>query len=787
MRILRRKLFRDLKCMWVLAVAIAIVTSAGASIYVLAMGTVQSLEDTRSAYYDRYRFAHIFALMRRAPNSVAAEIAGIPGVQQVATRITYNVLLELPGYNEPVNGLMTSVPKENSLNLLYLRQGRLLVPTDTDAVVVSEIFAQVHNLRPGTTFRATIKGRQHTMRVVGTALSPEYVFFSVPGAMMPDNERFGVIWMSNKAMESAFGFEGAFNDVALTTMAGASEKEIMKRLDGLLTRYGASGSFSRQDHMSHATLSGQIEQLRKTTRIAAPMFLGIVAFMLHMVMKRHIATERELIGVLKAFGVSELDIIWHYAQLMLLIVGLGTLLGVGLGLVAGRGATAFYAQQFQFPFLEYHLSHQVLIEAALVQLAAGMIGAMSSLRAASMIEPAVSMRPAPPPVYRSTALERFLSALAADQIVRIIIRNIIRWPYRSLMSALTIVGAMALVISPMAVLDSATEMTNTHFFTAERQDMTIAFAYPRDLASLHSLRQYPAVLEIEPFRVTPIKLAFGQHERRVVVIGHASHANLSRPIDREHEPIDLPSFGVVMSASLAKWLGASLGDMVSLTILETNGGNVDVPIVAISESYIGQTFFYIFMEKRALNRLLNEGDLMSGAHLKIDPTKLDDLHKHVKNTPSITAIVSHAASLKTMRLMFGEQLRLTFIYFIFGTFILVGVVYNNGRIALAERQRELATLIMLGFSRSEAAFIIVGELMVLSVLAVPFGCLAGFGLSWMLTEGAASEAMRIPLHMRPAGFAYGILAVTAALVITGTGLYGYLARFDLVEMMKTRE
>jgi putative ABC transport system permease protein len=787
MRMLHLKVFRDLKRMWALALAISLVTAAGAAIYVLSMGTVQSLEDTRAAYYDRYRFTHIFALMRRAPDSVAAEVAQIPGVQQVATRITYNVVLELPDFSEPVNGLMTSAPPEDGLNLLHLRRGRRLMSTDTDAVIVSETFARAHHLDPGDTFQATIKGRQHTMRVVGTALSPEYVFFSVPGAMIPDNERFGVIWMNHKALQSAFGFEGAFNSLALTTMAGASEQDIMTRLDILLAKYGCSGSYSRKDHTSHATLTGQIEQLRKSTRIAAPVFLAIVAFMLHMMMKRHIATERELIGMLKAFGFSNAVITWHYAALMLLIVGTGTTLGVILGVVAGRSVTGVYAHQFQFPFLEYHLSHKVLLQAALVQLAAGALGTLSSLTAAARIEPAVAMRPAPPPIYRRTALERFITRLAGDQIVRIIFRNIIRWPLRSAMGVVTVMGAMALIISPLAVMDSAAEMSKVHFFQAERQDITVAFAYPRDVMSLHSMSNYPGVLQIEPFRVTPVRLKFGQHDRRVVVIGHSSHTELSHPIDLDGRPIDMPSIGLVMSESLAAYLGAHVGDKVNLTMLETNSGNVDVPITAISRSYIGMTFFYVSMEKHNLNRLLKEGDLMSGAHVKIDPSQQDNFYTSVKNTPSITAVVSHVSSLATLRRMTGEQLKMTYVNFAFATMILVGVIYNTGRISLWERQRELATLIMLGFSRAEAAFIIIGEMFVLGLLSMPFGCLAGYALSWELTEGAASEAFRIPLHLDVANFGYGILSVTVAMIVTAAALYRYMAKLDLIEMMKTRE
>jgi putative ABC transport system permease protein len=784
---LTRKVFRDLRRMWVLALAIALVTAAGAAIYVLSIGTVRSLENTRDAYYDRYHFSHIFALMKRAPNTLKAEMAKIPGVQQVETRITYNITMELLNYTEPVNGLMTTMPAVNGLNLLHLREGRLLLPNETDTVVVSDVFAKSHKLHPGDTFNANIKGNLHKLKVVGTALSPEYLFFSVPGSMMPDNERFGVIWMSRKAMEAAFDYEGAFNDVALTVMRGASEKEIISRLDSLLAHYGASGAYSRQDHVSHATLTGQIEQLRKSTKIAAPVFLAIVAFMLHMMMKRHIATERELIGMMKAFGLSDADVAWHYSSLMLMVIGSGTSLGITLGSIGGKAATAFYALQFQFPFLEYHLSYDVLAQAVLIQLAAGALGTASSLRAAARIEPAVAMRPALPPVYRRTWLEKTLSELAPDQIVRIIIRNILRWPLRSTMNVLIVVGAMALVISPLAVMDSAAEMTRIHFFKAERQEMTVSFAYPRDLSSIYSLRAYPGMRQIEPFRMSPVRLRFGQRERRLAALGRAASTDLVHPIDGNYDPIDMPPFGIVISKSLANWLGAHVGDKVELSMLETDRVSTDVPIAAISESYIGMTFFCIFMDRHYLNHLLGEGDLMSGINFTLDWEQVDALYEKIKNTPSITAIISNAASLKTMRRMFGQQLRLTAVNYIFATVILIGVIYNVGRISLVERQRELATLIMLGVSRGEAAFIIVGELAILSLLALPLGCLVGYILSWELTEGSASDAFRIPLYVDPADYAYGIMAVMASMLVTGYGLYRYLSKLDLVEMIKTRE
>ena len=379
MSALNIKLLRDLWRMRAQALAIVLVTAAGSAAFVMLLGTLHSLEQTQLAYYERYRFADIFENVRRAPDARAADLAHIAGVRKVTTRIVYNVVLDIAGMSEPVNGLLVSQPRpgEDALNNIYIRRGRLVEPLATNEVVMSETFAKANKLDVGSTFYAVIKGHRRQLTVVGIGLSPEYIFFGVPGTMVPDDQRFGVMWMDRDTLAAAFDLRGAFNDVSLGLMPGANAQDVIDRVNAILDRYGGVGAYARKDHISHATLNGDIEQLRSTIQVAAPLFLGVVAFLLNMLMKRHIETERESIGVLKAFGYSNQAVAWHYAKLVLTIVVLGIVGGLVGGAWLGRVVTQKYANSYHFPFLQYAMTVSVFVEAAAVQFGAALVAGLA--------------------------------------------------------------------------------------------------------------------------------------------------------------------------------------------------------------------------------------------------------------------------------------------------------------------------------------------------------------------------------------------------------------------------
>ena len=226
MRALDIKLFRDLRRLWAQALAIALVVAGGVSTIVLAVGSLRSLEETRTAYYDRYQFADVFALVRRAPKGLLDQIAEIPGVAAAEGRVSKLALLDIPQFREPATGQFISLPESGQpiLNRLYMRSGRMPEPGRADEVVVTEGFAKAHAFTIGSQFSAILNGRKRDLVIVGTALSPEFIYSIGPGDRMPDERRFAIVWMSEKPLAKAYDLDGAFSSINIKLLREASER-----------------------------------------------------------------------------------------------------------------------------------------------------------------------------------------------------------------------------------------------------------------------------------------------------------------------------------------------------------------------------------------------------------------------------------------------------------------------------------------------------------------------------------------------------------------------------------
>jgi multidrug efflux pump subunit AcrA (membrane-fusion protein) len=356
MKALNRKLWRDLLHLRGQAFAVALVVACGIASFVTSRSAYVSLKLSQETYYERYRFAAVFGQLKRAPDMLVPRIAAIPGVRHVQTRVVAQVTLDVPGLDEPATGRLVSIPERRTpmLNDLFIRRGRYIAPGQREEILVSEAFAEANKLMLGDTLGAVMNGRWERLRIVGIALSPEYVYeIRGAGDIFPDNKRFGILWMGRDALGTAFDMDGAFNDVALSLMPGAKEEEVISHLDLLLARYGGLGAYGRYHHTSHRFLAEEMKQLQVNAAFVPPLFLGVAAFLLHVVLSRLISTQRDQIAVLKAFGYGHLTISLHYLQLVLGIVFAGTIIGSAAGLWFGARVTRNYAQFFRFPLLHY--------------------------------------------------------------------------------------------------------------------------------------------------------------------------------------------------------------------------------------------------------------------------------------------------------------------------------------------------------------------------------------------------------------------------------------------------
>ncbi len=787
MSALHRKLIRDLLQMKGQALAISLVIASGIAVFVMAVSTYQALDLTRQAYYERFRFAEVFASLKRAPLPLADRIAHIPGVAQAEPRVVMDVTLDIEGMSEPAVGRMISIPAGHRprLNDVYLKAGRYLEPNKTNEVLVSETFLKAHHMQPGDSFDAVINGRRQLLRVVGVALSPEYVMQIRPGEIVPDEKRFAIIWMDERQLASAFDMEGAFNNITLTLLRGASEREVIERLDRLIKPYGGAGSHGRNDQISARFLSEELRGLRASAIVSPSIFLSVAVFLLHVVISRVIGTQREQIAALKAFGYSHWEVGLHYMQFVMAITTVGALVGIALGVRLGKAVTGMYAQFYHFPEYLYRFDAGTVLLALSMGLVAAFVGTFGAVRQAVLLPPAEAMRPAPPAQFRRTLLERLGWSRLFSSSARMILRELERRPVKAVMSTIGIALAVAVLILGRFGVDALDYMMTFQYFVTQRQDVSVTFVEPLSADSKFELPQLPGVLRSETFRAVGVKLRHEHRYRNVSILGLDDERELFRLIDARENQAKLPPNGLMLSDKLAELLDIEVGDMLTVEVLEGKRPTWQVPVTALIYEFTGTN---AYMSRHALDRLLHEQGSISGAYLRVDANLIDTLYQQLKETPRVAAVTLKEAALQGFRDTVAEnQYKMQAFNIAFACIIAFGVVYNTARISLSERSREMGTLRVIGFTRTEVSAILLGELAVLTLAAIPLGYLFGYAFALAMVKGFETEMFRIPLVISSETLAFASGVTIAASVISGMIVRRRIDHMDLVSVLKQKE
>jgi len=779
------KLLRDLWRLRSQAAAIALVIAAGVGMVIMSFGMIRSLEATRSAYYNIYRFADLFAPVRRAPLSAIDSVRQIPGVAFAEGRVSAGAILDVPGIAEPVSARVHSLPDPAGMNLLVLRGGRMPNPRAPEEVVVNEAFANAARLAPGDRISAVIYGKRLDVRVTGTVLSPEYVYAVAPGQIFPDNRRYGVLWMDKEALAGALDLRESFNEALVRTAPGADRAEVIRRLDIVLDRYGAIGAYGRDLQISDRFVSNEIEQLATTVEILPPIFLAVAAFLLNIVLARLVETEREVIGLLKAFGYRDRAIFLHYGQLAILLSVAGLILGAGLGTWLGRGLAGMYQRYFVFPFLEFRAGADSYLVGSGATLIAVLAGAALAVTRAARLTPAEAMRPPAPADFSGRWTASAARALVPDEPSRMILRSLFRRPLRSLLAILGLSSALALYIASASATDNVDRMIELAFGKAEREDLVVVFAEPRDARALYELGRLPGVLRVEPYRATGARLLAGHHEVREGLVGAVPQADLSRAVDLKGRVVEPPQSGVVISSRLARRLDVRAGDPIRAIVTEGERPILDLPVFAVIDTPLGSS---ARMDRANLNRLLREGQTLSGAYLAVDGNYAEAVFKTLKETPQVAGVTSQQAIVQGVRDTVAEQMGIVTLFnTLFAALIVLGVVYNSARISLSERARDLASMRVLGFRRSEVSYVLLGELALLVLISLPVGIAMGIALADYVTQQFSADLYSIPMGFNPQTPAKGVLAVLVAAAATALLIRSKVDRLDLVRALKTRE
>lgn len=779
---LHRKLIRDLGQLKGQAAAIAVVIAAGVMTLVLAVTNLDTLRLSQQRFYDAYQFADVFAELKRAPERIGERIRDIPGVNQVATRVQAPLRLEVPGFDDPVRGRVISVPegRQPDVNRLHIREGAL--PERSDQVAVSEPFAQAHALHAGDRLSAIINGRLETLTVSGVVLSPEWIYQIGPGDILPDYERFGVMWMNRRALAQAFDMDGAFNSVALTLQAGAAPERVVDALDLILEPYGGIGAHDREEQVSHRFLSQEIDSLRVMAWVLPLIFLGVSAFLLNVLMGRIVRTQRQQVALLKAFGYFNRDIAVHYGLLTGLIVALGAVFGVILGAWAADAMAGLYQEYYRFPEMTFRLQPRVVLLGVTVAGGAAMLGTYRAVYEAVSMAPAEAMRPPAPETFRRSRLLATRLGRALSQSSRIIIRNLGRHRFKAAFSVLGISLSCALLLVGSYQFNAVDHLIDVQYRLVQKMDVTLNFREPTSTRATAELRHYPGVEYVEGFRNVPVRLVNGRRSYRTAIQGMNAEPDLRGLIDHRHQPLELPPKGLMLTDHLADHLGVQTGDRLTVEIME---GHRDIVEVRLADTVSEPVGVGAYMERTALNQLMHEGPAISGAWLLTDREDRDALYDSLWDVPRVAGIgLMHKAE-SNIRTYIGDTVLQTMgILLLLAGSITFAVVYNNARIAFAERSRELATLRVLGFTRAEVAWILIGEIALLTLLSIPAGWMIGATLAKLLTEAVSTDMFRMPFIITPRVYAFSAAGVILASALSLLMIARRLHRLDMISALK---
>ncbi|MGD9835589.1 MAG: ABC transporter permease, partial [Piscinibacter sp.] len=660
MRALDRKLLRDLRLMWSQALTIALVVASGIGGFITSLSAVESLALARDGFYADARFADLFASVKRAPQALAGQLAAQPGVAEVQTTVEQMVRIELPDTADPIIGQLIGLDprRPHSLNRVTLASGRALDGGGSRRgdgameVLVSEGFAQARGLKPGATLKALVNGRQRTLVIVGTALSPEFVFAGLWG--MPDLRGFGIFWMDREALASAYDMNGAFNRIAIRLAPGASEEAVIDSLSRTLAPWGGREVVGRADQTSHAMLDNEIKEQRVLGTVLPAIFLGVAAFLLNVVVSRLVATQREQIAALKALGYANHDIAAHYLKLVLLIVLAGLALGVVVGDRLGTMFTGLYAEFFYFPRFDHRIAPWLLLVSIGITVVTAVLGTLNAILATVRLAPAQAMRPPAPGHYRRTLLER-LGIQAIGPALRMIIRNMERRPLRTGLSIAGVAASVAIVVLGNFFRDAIETIVDAQFNVAMRSDVAVWLAEPGDDAMRLDLARLPAVTQVESTRFVPVILHHGHRSERSLIRGYDGRAVLYRVVDADNRATVLEGRGLVITDRLADKLGVRVGEPLEVEVLEGRPRRITLTVGATVREMMGLN---AYIDRTTLNRALGDGDLSSGFVLATERGREEKLLEAIKAVPRVAGAFSKATMLRNMEEISARNVRI---------------------------------------------------------------------------------------------------------------------------------
>jgi putative ABC transport system permease protein len=789
---LDRKLARDLLAAKGRLLAIISIIAVGVMCFIYMRSSYYNLKTAQSSYYAQCRMADFWVDLKKIPIAELDALAELPGVAEIQPRIQFYVTVDLPRVEEPLNGLVISVPQQRDgiLNNIVMRRGGNFTDRRRNEVIVSDAFAQAHGLYPGQWIHVLLNNRRQELFIVGTAISSEFVYLLAPGRIVPDDKRFGVFYLKHEYAEEAFDFDGAANSVVgrFTAEYQQHPDEVLRRAESVLEPYGVFGTTKRKDQASNRFLSDEIAGLGTFSMIMPVIFLGVAALVLNVLLSRQIDQQRTTIGTLKALGYGDRQIVWHYIKFALAIGAAGSILGSVCGYGMAVWVTSIYAQFYEFPRLANEFYPGTYAIGFVISLVCALVGSLHGARATLRLQPAEAMRPKPPRRGGKVWLERATRLWASLSFGwRMVLRGVIRNPVRTGVGVFASAMGAALLMCGLMMSAATHYLVDFQYTMVTRSDIDLSLEGERGRDALLEIRRLPGVDRAEPQLAVSCTFIHGPHRRRGGITGLAPDARLTIPRDPQGNPIRVPTTGLAMSRKLATLLDVSVGDQIIVRPTKGLRREVEAPVVALTDGYLG---LGVYADIHYLSHLIGEEFAVTGVQLTADPRPevRTELNRRLKQLPALRAVNAREDVIRNLQ---EELLDLQNVFIglvmMFAGVIFFGSILNASLVNLTERTREIATLRVLGYGPWQIGGLFLKESMLVNLLGTLVGLPLGYSLAWLISTLYNTEMFRFPLVSPPS-----VWVITIAIAVGFAGLAHLVVqrvifRLDYLEALNVKE
>ncbi len=786
---LRKKLLRDVAGMWGQFAAATAVVLLATMVFVTFRVTYNSLIQCRDAYYRENRFADFFVNLERAPRSALRDVEAIPGVWRVQGRIVKEVPLEVPGNEGSVVGRIVSMPerRERLINDIHMVRGSYFPGTSLKEVIVNPRFCKANGLQVGDTFQATINERKEDLRIVGMAMSPEYVYvIRNVQQLAPDDESFGVIFAREAFVEDAFNLTNAFNDLAGLLRPGADVDRVLEGIEEELSTYGVYLKHGRFDQPSNRYLHEELKGVRAASRAVPMVFLLVAAAVIHVIVRRLTELQRTQIGLLCALGYTKGQVIWHYVSYALVIGVAGTVLGAVLSRWAAGLFLIMYRKFFTFPSLTVRFQASPVFFALALNCGVCIVGAGRSAWRVLKMEPAVALAPKPAeeqPIVHVGVLAALWQRLPLTW--RIAVRNTFRNRARTLFSAGGVAVAMMILVVGRTTNDFVDFIIEHHFGKVELADVRVEFVNERPESAAYDVRHVDGVRRVEGIYQIGADLRKAWRTKFVAILGLPRENRLYRVLDRSGARTRVPPQGLIVPRMLADRLDLRPGDTVGLDPFVEDLDERDAVVRGVVDEYMGMN---VYADRKHLARLLGKGPMLTGAMATVERRRLKQVMDSLDDLPGVRAVTATGQTLESFMESVEELIGVAvLVQTIAGAVIAFAVIYNASSVSIAEQERDLACMHSLGYSRRQVADIATHEVMPLGLIGVILGVPLAILVSHIIADAFETDLYRLPMVVRPVTYLTCAVLVLCFLFISRWLVRRRVYRIDIVRRLKTRE